>query len=472
MARLTVGVISPIQLRWLVLLAFPFAYFMSGADSAGYFAWGFLACAWLIYRIDSFHADTIPIWMVLFVFISFYYLRYPILIKNPEVFASISPHIVKNLYLYGDRSGLEVALKFSSLLFFIFCIVAGILYGRKNRIQSETISRPPCEKIKFGYWSIVVVLVLIAVLGYVAYIYRIGQMGVSPGEPLPFRLKGVIFYARHVIIPLLILALICQATRSDNQYALGLGWMLLAIHGVSDTLLRGSRSSILLCALLAVFLYTSGGVKIRRKELLVLFGVAGGAILLFPTITYFRILQYQADLGYLENIVYAFNYVNKDAGTVLKSSVYAVYSRMPGLETVWSVSSLMDNHLESRLLEVIRSPFGLTGYLNFNIYQVPVEANTLFAPGFVGWFYLAGGWAGLAIGGVALAIMCVLLPRWIYGGRLLWAPLVNTFFLWILFISLTDGTLDSNFLLIAVGIVTLVALELFGRAKNFGVRVL
>lgn len=468
MIRLTIATILPTKLRWLILLAFPLAYLMSAPESALYFAASFFACAWLIYHVDSFREDTIPVWLVLFLFILFYYFRYPILVSSPELFANISPHSVKVLYLHGDRSGSLVALKLSSFLFCIFCIVAGLLYGRRNCVQGKTeydpLPSPACKRVKIGYLATLAILFLMLILGFVAYVYRIGQMGVSPGEPLPFRLKGIIYYARHVVIPLLILAVIYQASRMENRRLIGLGWVLLALHGVSDTLLRGSRSSILLCALLVVFLCVSGGVKIRRKEILVLAGIAGVAIFLFPIVTYYRILQCQTSSGVLENIVYAFNYVNKDVGVVLKSGIYSIYTRIPGLETAWAVSGLMDYPLGPRLTEIIRTPFGVTGYLNFNIYKVSVEAYTLFAPGFVGWFYLAGGWAGLAAGGVALALLCVWLPRWIYRGRMLWSPLANTFFLWVLFITLTDGTLDSNFLLIATGLATLAALEFFDRA--------
>jgi hypothetical protein len=128
---------------------------------------------------------------------------------------------------------------------------------------------------------------------------------------------------------------------------------------------------------------------------------------------------------------------------------------------------LVEEPLGPGLFETIRSQFGVTGYLNFEIYQVPVEAYTLYAPGFVGWLYLAGGWSGLTIGSIVLALLCVWMPRWFYGGRLLWPPVANTFFLWILFVSLTDGTLDGNFLLIAAGVSTLFGLQFINRVINF-----
>jgi len=296
-------------------------------------------------------------------------------------------------------------------------------------------------------------------------------MGVTPGEPLPFRLKGVVFYARHVLIPLLILAIIYRAALAGNRRLFSVGLLLLAIHGISDTILRGSRSSLLLCLLLAVFLSASGGLRIHRRGILILVGLIIGAILLIPTITQYRMLRIESDAGLWQLFVSAFDSANHDPLSTLKRSFNSIYFRIPGIETAWAIGSLVSEPLGAGLIETVRSQFGVTGYLNFNIYQVPVEANTLFAPGFVGWFYLAGGWPGLAIGGLALAILCVWLPRLIYAGRLRWSPLANTFFLWILFISLTDGTLDSNFLLITAGLATLIALEFFDRATKPSTRV-
>ena len=66
-----------------------------------------------------------------------------------------------------------------------------------------------------------------------------------------------------------------------------------------------------------------------------------------------------------------------------------------------------------------------------------------------------------------LALLCVRIPRWFYGGRLRWSPVANTFFLWVLFVSLTDGTLDGNFLLIAAGVTTLFGLEFIDRLINY-----
>ena len=244
--------------------------------------------------------------------------------------------------------------------------------------------------------------------------------------------------------------------------------LLLAVHGVSDALLRGSKSSLLLCLLLFVFLAVSGGLKIRRRGMLLLGGLVLCAFLVVPTINQYRPLRNQSDDSIWELFYIALTTSNHDFFSTIKTSFISVYFRIPGIETTWAITSLVSEPLGDRLLNIIRSPFGVTGYLSFDIYQVSMNDYSLFAPGFVGWLYLAGGWISLTLGGVLLAILCVNLPRAIYGGYLRWAPLANTFFLWVLFISLTDGTLDSNFLLIAAGIVTLIALEFFARAPKLG----
>jgi hypothetical protein len=435
-------------------------------ESAYYLGAGMAACAWLLYRLDSLRPDAMAVWLVVLVFLAFYFLRYPVLLLDPATVAATHPDSIAPLFL-NDQAGLTNALKLSSFVFVVFCIAAGSQIRGGGKYSRLADAESPSGRSHIKTWVLVTLSLLMVVLGYVAYMYRIGQMGVAPGEPLPFRLKGIVFYARHVLIPLLILALICRATLTADRRSLHVGLLLLSIHGISDTVLRGSRSSLLLCLLLAVFLYVSGGLRIKRKGVAILGALVLCSILLIPTIMQYRALRFESDAGMWQLLASAFATANHDLLTVLRRSFNSVYFRIPGIETTWAVSSSVSEPLGLKLIETIRSQFGVTGYLNFNIYQVPIEAYTLYAPGFVGWLYLAGGWPSLAVGGIALALLCVQLPRLLCGGRLRWSPLANTFFLWILFISLTDGTLDGNFLLIATGIATLFVLEVADRAADF-----
>jgi hypothetical protein len=458
------------QLRWFILLAFPaafvFAYQITGSTESAYsLGAAMAACAWLLYRLDSMKPEVIAVWLVVVVFLAFYFLRYPVLLYDPAKVAIMNPDSISAIFL-NDHTGLTEALKLASFVFVVFCVTSGIQL-RNVLAKSDsynTILRHGNPQILL--WLLVSLPLLMIALGYVAFIYRIGQMGVDPGEPLPFRLKGVIFYARHVLIPLLILVIIYRATLASERRLVSVGLILLAIHGVSDAILRGSKSSLLLCLLLVVFLVASEGMKIRRKGLVIIGVLALCGILLMPTITQYRALRFDYDAGLLQLFSSALSSANQDFIGVLSKSFKDLYFRIPGIETAWAINYLVEEPLGRGLLETMRSQFGITGYLNFEIYQVPVEAYTLYAPGFVGWLYLAGGWQGLTIGSIALSLLCVRMPRWFYGGPLRWPPVANTFFLWILFVSLTDGTLDGNFLLIAAGVTTLIVLQFIDRVTN------
>ena len=457
-------------MRWLVLLSFPIAAQIAqpitgGLETPFYLSAAMVACAWLLYRLDSLRPDLLAVWIVVLIFVATYFLRYPVLLLDSSFVVMTHPHPVETVFL-NEQIGLVNALKLTSFVFVVFCIVAGSLI-RTDRAKPTTASLfPPEGNGRISIWLFIFVALLLVVLGYVSYLYKIGKMGGAPGEPLPYRLKGIIFYARHVFIPLLILALACNATFVRNHRMLFASLMLLAVHGVSDALLRGSKSSLLLCLLLAVFLAGSGGLKIRQRGMLLLGGLVLLAILVVPTINQYRVLRNESVDGIWELFYSAWTTANHDLFSMIKTSFISVYFRIPGIETTWAITSLVSEPLGDRLINIIRSPFGITGYLSFDIYQVSKNDYSLFAPGFVGWLYLAGGWISLTLGGVLLAILCVNLPRAIYGGYLHWAPLANTFFLWVLFISLTDGTLDSNFILISTGIATLIALEFFYRAMK------
>lgn len=458
------------QLRWLILLAFPlaslFAKFITGSiEPVYYLGAAMAACAWLLYRLDSLHPDTIAVWLVVLTFLAVYYLRYPVLLLYPSFVVSTHPDAIAPIFL-GDPAGLTNALKLSTFVFVVFCIVAGGLIQRGAISSSATNLITPKGVDQIGRWLFISVSLLIIVLGYVAYAFKIGQMSVAPGEPLPFRLKGIVFYLRHVLIPLLILALICHATFAKNRHFLYSGLLLLVIHGISDAILRGSRSSLLLCLLLVFFLWASGGMRVRPKGAAILVGLLLGAILLLPTIYQYRMLRFEPGVELMYMLSEAFRISNKNMLLVIEKSFETLYFRIPGIETTWAIGSLVNEPLGATFFDTIRNKFGVTGYLNFDIYRVPIEAYTLFAPGFVGWLYLLGGWIGLALGAVLIALLSVCLPRLIFRGYLRWPQLANTFFLWVLFISLTDGTLDSNFLLIATGIATLAALEFFDRAMK------
>ncbi len=459
------------KFRWIALLSFPIACFPLASSPGNVTSVllsalvSFLCCGFLMQRLTSLSAKNATVWLSLGVFLLVYYLRYPMLVVDAShVIAthpdSISAHFRENV------AGLDQAFVLSSIVFSIFCCVAALLLGRNTAAEVESDRYQKDDAFadrRIARALLVVIPVLMLVLGAFAYRYKIGQMGVLPGEPLPFRLKGVIFYGRLVVLPVLILTLIYLATRTQEKLLSWIGILLLATHAFSDMMLRGSRSSLLLCILLAVFLFANGGMRVRRTGAMITAAITISAIWLMPIIMQYRILRFTANDSLFKLLQQAVASEKEGAWTSLINSLVALYFRIPGIETIWAILNVKAEPLGAALVATMTTPFGLTGYLNFGLYHVLPEARTLYAPGFVGWLYLAGGYAGLVLGACFLAWICVELPRFIYDRNIRCAPVANTVVMWVLFLSLTDGTIDSNLLLVTIAVLSVGVLEFILR---------
>ena len=460
------------KLRWVLLIVFPAVCISVALHSgpalevliAGTVS--MLSCALLLCHLATLTSRNLAVWMALSLLLVLYFLRYAYFSFDQTPVAWMQPDAVYAL-LRNDRAGLQRACMFSAIVFSVFCVASALFLKstRASRGEMGPLSGAiySAADLEIAKMLLLGVPVLMLALGYVAYTYRIGQMGVSPGEPLPFRLKGLIFYARLIVLPLLILTLIYLGMKARSSWFERAGLFLLLAHGVSDMMLRGSRSSLLLCILLAIFLAANGGLKLKRNGMLIGFTLLLIAVWLMPVIMEYRMLRFTSNEDLITVLGQAFSATGKSLPQILLKGLSVVYFRLPGIETMWAILIVKAEPLGSALIPTLTSPFGITGYLNFVAYQLPPELNTLFAPGFVGWLYLAGGMLGLVLGAISLAWICVMVPRFIFDSGSRCAPVANTFLLWILFVSITDGTLDSNVSMILVGLLSLGGIELLLR---------
>jgi len=451
-------------LRWLLLLVFPLVCIPAISVGAGvgplvYAGVAAGSCGLLLWRLSNITPENVSVWLAGGFIVGVYFLRYAYFVLDPKPVMGIQPDSVF-IVLRDDAVSLHKAYALAVLGFAVFCCASAMLLLKFPTSKSSMsvgdidFAAHAC----FSKWLFVVIPVLMVVLGFVAHHYHVGQMGVPAGEPLPFRLKGLIFYGRLVLLPLLILTLIYLGDRIDRSWQVRAGLMLLALHGVSDLVLRGSRSSLLLCVLVVVFLAVNRGLRVRPIGVAICATLGIFAIWLMPVIMQYRILRFSSQEDLLPLLLRAFA-SSADGLQKLGDGLSTVYLRLPGLETLWAMLSLKAEPLGLALGAALAAPNGVTGYLNIGVYHSPPELNTLFAPGYLGWWYLVGGVTGIALGALALAFVCVLLPRWILACGLRCAPVANTFLLWVLFISLSDGTLDSNLLLVGSGMVCLGLLE-------------
>lgn len=456
------------NLRWGVLLLFVMGYAFTRARfnfAAGeYFFYNLLAfatCAVLLTQLKAFEQRYVAVWLGLTVIVTVYFLRFYWITIDPlpvKIMLPMNPY----LEMIRQKRPLLDAFKLSVVAFATFGFSAAVMlyWLRKQNIPArQDISHNDKRAQRFvTKLSLIVLVPLMMLLSYVSYKYHIGEMGAPSGEALPFRLKGVVFYARIVFIPLLILLLIYAAEHSGRSVVSRLGIFLLMSHGVVDMLLRGSRSSLLLSMLLLVFLVAAGGVRLRRNEKMLIGITVILAFIMVPVMTAYRNQRLEG-LLLMDALNGAIFVVGGNWWEIFSEGIKFVLFRMPGVESVWCMLAQGAKPLGMQSIEVLRSINGMAGYLTFHIYPLKLENNTLLAPSFVGWFYLVAGLPAVAFGGLVAAALSVFGWKFLSHRYLECGPVAQVFLLWMLFVALTEGTLDTMVYMVLAGIVCIIGIE-------------
>ena len=459
------------KIKWALPLLFFFGYFFTlkyfDSNIVEYLTYNllaFISCAVLLTQVKSFGQRYIAVWVALILFILIYFLRFYWITIDASPVSVMLPH-KHNQYLImvNDRNALLQAFKLSVIAFtcFSFSAAALLFFMRKenNHIYQYFDSVNSTFLGVIAKRSLLVITLLMLVLAYITYKYHIGEMGSSPGEALPFRMKGVVFYARTILIPIVILLSIYLAERSGHIMVSRLGILLLIMHGVMDMLLRSSRSGLLLALLLLAFLVLTDGVKLRRKEKVVVGIMLAIAFFLVPIMTKYRDIRVNYDLPYIEAFFSALNVVEINWFTQPLKGLQFVLFRMPGIESLWCMIANRAVPLGLHSIDVITSKNGIAGYLTYVIYSIKETDNTLLAPGFVGWFYLVAGLPAVVLGSLFAGALSVLGWKFLDSRYFKSGPIAQVLFLWMLFMVLTEGTLDSMVYMFLVGLITIIALE-------------
>ncbi|MBC7489242.1 MAG: hypothetical protein H7240_03900 [Glaciimonas sp.] len=339
------------------------------------------------------------------------------------------------------------------------------------KLQKRNVLRLPIQsedetvevKQIFGRALLTLTAFAAVMLAYISFQYKIGEMGSPSGTALPFRIKGLIFYARIICVPLILLFSIYLLDRSDDFRWSRVGIMILLLNGIVDMFLRNSRSSLLLALLLIGFLIFVNGVRLRHKEKVFLGAVALFALFMVPIMTEYRHMRTALKLSQFNAILAVFEHTGGNWIQQLADAIKFVLFRMPGIESLWCQLALGARPLGLHSFEIIRSTNGIAGYLTFAIHPMKLGDNTLLAPGFVGWLYMVGGAPIIILGSSIIGFITV------YIWKLLAVIFTNSyviakvFLLWMLFIALTEGTLDSMGLMITAGITTIIFVEVLVR---------
>ena len=440
----------------------PARYFLSSALLLG-------SCVLLLTQVKLFEQRSIAVWFVLLLFFVVYFTRFYWITIDASPVHVMLPHYPW-VNMVESREQLLQAFELSVVAFTGFSVTAaGMLF--LSRDKSSAVGQksfPAVLTIDGGVilWMLWLIVALMLALAYISYAFHIGEMGAVPGAALPFHLRGVIFYARTILIPLVLLLAIYLFERNGNVLQSRLAILFLILHGVMDMLLRNSRSSLLLALLLLLFLMIVGGLKIRRNEKMlggVMFGVG---VIMVPLMTQYRRMRVQFDMSYVDAFSSAVAALGNDWLGQIFAGMEFVLFRMPGIESLWCMLSSNAKPLGASAVEVLASKSGIAGYLTYDIYHFLESDHTLLAPGFVGWFYLVGGFPMIVFGSILTGAVAVAGWKYLEAGFIQCAPIAKVFFLWILFLALTEGTLDSMTHMLMVGAISLVGLELCLRLAS------
>lgn len=458
------------RIKWLLPLLFVAGYLATVGHFEGatfeYSAYSLLAlisCVVVLKQLDLFERDCFAAWFTLILLVMGYFVRFYWITLDPWPVERMLPWNPFRTMI-ANRDALLEAFKYSTVAFACFSgAVASLLYFSRASAQPGFVSSGGGIQPGAGNaakWMLIGLVLSMIALAYLSYQYKIGEMGADAPDALPFRMKGVVFYARTVSLPLALLLCIYLAEHGGKFMVSRAGILALLAHGVTDMLLRNSRSSLLLVLLLLAFLVLAGGLRLRTGEKVLFGALATAAFLAVPVMTEYRQIRLLQGLPHMDALSGAINVASENWLLQFFKGLKFVLFRMPGIESLWCEIALGAKPLGIYSLDIINSKNGIAGYLTYAIHPMKEGDNTLLAPGFVGWFFLVAGTPAIVVGALLTGAISVL--GWKYLGLryLRSGPVAQAFLLWMLFIALTEGTLDSMLLMLLAGMATVVAMEL------------
>jgi len=414
----------------------------------------FLATQLMVRRLGAPTMAMAPLWLCWGYFIVAYCIKFFLILLFPSSPAAMGtvgplcqpvgfscvPAYIHILTPY-DWTTLEAearAIVLAALCISAFCLTVAILPSR-GRQPSAFLG----QTVRGGYPNVLLIfaLILSVITAYLFHKYQIGVMGSNVQVALPYKMRGIVFYARTVFLPglLLLIAILFWGRKSYGLMVACVG--LLLINGALDVVLRSSRGALLSTILMLVFFVLSAGIKVRIRATLL------GALLILPvfmTIPYISAYRVnRLSLEVWDAMSGAIAQVGLNPFTNFANGIAFVFYRFTGIDVLASMLGHEALPIGHYLYEVLMSERGVSGYLSTAVFGIPADYPNASAPGFIGWCYLVGGVPGVLLGGVGLALTVKyawdLLLR--YGGPA--AVVARIFFLLLLFTAVSEGTVDT-----------------------------
>ena len=402
--------------------------------------------------------NNIAVWFFICLFSYLYFIRFFWLIVDPTpVFPML--HIFSYIIITSNVGALYDAYILSSSVFMIFCMLSMLFNNLLN------VNRMPLKKINIInlnkiHASVIILLItnsfLIIILSFLMQKYKIGIMGFNNINPLPFKLTGIIFYFKIITIPLMLLMAISLSNMVNNLQLTRLSILVFLLNSCYDMLLRNSRGSLLFSLLILLILIIVTQIKLKKIDFITLFILLLLSLIFVPIAIEYRKIRTNFDMSIYESLMInlKINYI--DIIYQFFDGLLFVLFRFPGIESLWSLLALTEQPiLQGKVWNVIFEPGGISAYLTKFIHFIP--GNSYAAPGLIGWFYIIGGIVSVVIGSIIFSFISVYIWTNIINHKLIvFKETSKVFYLWIFFLSITDGNIDGLLLSLIVGIFTII----------------
>lgn len=273
------------------------------------------------------------------------------------------------------------------------------------------------------------------------YIFDIGLMGATHVVESSYFIVGITYYARTFLIPGILLMLAFIAIKERFYYSLFALVIALVINGLGDSIIRSSKSSLLLPFLYAFLLITVCGFRLKNRIIYVFLLFFPLILMIFPYINAVRGLR-NSGLDAFSAVYVALNEINfTPIEFIISWFIWLIY-RIPGIDILFGLLIKSKSITEKYWLDIFSYHNGVPGYLTNHFFEVSASSAHLYAPGYFGWWYLISGTPGIIAGGIILGLIVMYGWPLILKINLLSFPVIRIFFLFFLLMVSSDGAID------------------------------
>lgn len=343
---------------------------------------------------------TLPVSIFFFYLTVSYYIKFHLFALFGKPAAELQMKTLLPFYVSNPRVLLESYYMMLSS-FSLFCITA--FYLVKNQRGREPKALVHSKGLSAGerthlYLIGYIGTVLYAIVAIISWKYRVTVMG-QPMIVLPFRLAGLLFYYRWIAFSIIVTSMIyvCLRNNDKNKCLFFLG--IFALYCLSETLIRATRGALFLSLfqILLVY-YFAGKLDGRVRNYLLVFVLLG--FVLFQFITAYRFAGgRELDIVALWDAQEQIS-SGDSVSDIFVSGLTGVFFRLSGIETLMIMVGKGVQPLGLKALTAL-NPFGelnIGAYCSYAIFDIPLNIGYQRGPGFLGFFYLVGGWPLAVIG--------------------------------------------------------------------------